>query len=198
MLHTIGRLLRRPAAHDFRKLHLGSGKNPLPGWANLDLEGPPGTILHDLTRALPVPSAVSDFVFSEHFIEHVTRDQALALLKECHRVLKDSGVLRLSTPDLAVLVDRYAKRQLDEWHDMGWMPGTPCRLLNEGMRLWGHQFVYDAAELRLLLSEAGFDAVQAVAWRESVHPELKALECRPFHGEIILEATREPRGDPAR
>jgi SAM-dependent methyltransferase len=39
------------------------------------------------------------FVFSEHFFEHLFFDDALALLRECHRVLASNGVVRISVPD---------------------------------------------------------------------------------------------------
>jgi len=176
------------AAHS--RLHLGCGGNVMPGWANVDAEGGPGVIAWDLRKPLPAADATFDYVFSEHFIEHVTRDEALRLLRECVRVLKPGGVLRTSTPDLRKLIEEYQAGRLDEWRDMQWLPGTPCKLLNEGMRLWGHQFVYDEPELRLLLAEAGFAAVERVTWRESGHEALRAIECRPLHAEIIVEARR--------
>ena len=40
-----------------------------------------------------------DFVCSEHFLEHLFIDEALELLKECHRILKPGGVVRIVTPD---------------------------------------------------------------------------------------------------
>jgi predicted SAM-dependent methyltransferase len=172
------------------KLHLGSGENLIDGWVNVDFNGPPGTIHYDLTRSFPIPDESVTFIFNEHFIEHITRDQALALLSECRRVLRNGGVIRLSTPDLRKLVDEYAGGRVDEWADMNWKPLTPCRLLNEGMRLWGHQFVYDFDELQLLCKEAGFRSVSRQEWRRSSHPELNGLETRPFHDEIIIEAVR--------
>jgi predicted SAM-dependent methyltransferase len=63
-------------------------------------------------------------------------------------------------------------------------------MLNEGMRSWGHQFLYDRAELIDVLAEAGFSVVREVAWRESTIPELRGREQRPFHREIIVEAAR--------
>lgn len=172
------------------RLHLGCGRNVVPGWANVDAEGGAGVIAWDLRRPLPAADASFDYVFSEHFIEHVTRDEALRLLRECRRVLKPGGVLRTTTPDLRKLVAEYLSGRLDEWRDVAWLPESPCRLLNEGMRLWGHQFVYDEPELRALLAEAGFADVERVAWRESSHEALRGLECRPLHDEIIVEARR--------
>jgi hypothetical protein len=62
--------------------------------------------------------------------------------------------------------------------------------MNEGLRSWGHQFVYDADELRDVLAEAGFVAVEWAGWRQSRHPELNDLEQRPYHQELIAEATK--------
>lgn len=176
-----------PAAE---RLHLGCGGNLLPGWANVDLETAAGVIQHDLTEPFPLPTGTVQFIYSEHFIEHITRAQALALLRECQRVLAPGGVIRLSTPNLRKLLDEYSARRTAEWSDVDWHPSTPCQMVNEGMRLWGHQFVYDPDELTLLLHEAGFEQITQVPWRESLHPELKGLECRPFHGEIIVEAMK--------
>ncbi len=40
-----------------------------------------------------------DFIFSEHFFEHLWLPDALALFRECARVLKPGGVIRTSVPD---------------------------------------------------------------------------------------------------
>jgi predicted SAM-dependent methyltransferase len=177
-----------PIVHD--KLHLGCGTHLLEGWANIDLDGPSGVIRHDLTRPLPMRADSADLVFCEHFIEHLTRAQGLALLQECRRVLKPGGTLRLSTPDLRKLIDEYLAGRTTAWAQLGWQPLTPCRMLNEGLRLWGHLFVYDRAELLGLLAEAGFREIEAKTWRESAHPALRGLESRPFVGELIYEARK--------
>jgi predicted SAM-dependent methyltransferase len=171
-----------------RKLHLGCGGNLIPGWLNVDLDPAPGVVALDLTQPLPFDSGCADFVYSEHFIEHITREQALGLLAECRRVLKPGGVMRTTTPSLRKLVDEYLSGRLTEWTNVAWIPATSCRLLNEGLRLWGHQFVYDRDELDLLFGEAGFARVEACSWRRSAHAELSGLECRPFHDEVIVEA----------
>ena len=170
------------------KIHLGCGGNYIKGWVNIDLDSPSSDIHLDLRNPLPYADASVDFVFNEHFLEHVTRDDGLAFLKECRRVLKPCGVLRISTPNLRWLIAQYIGGKLDEFANVDWVPETPCRLLNEGMRLWDHQFVYDLPELILTLREAGFSDVRQVKYRESVHPDLVGLECRPWHQELIVEA----------
>ncbi len=144
----------------------------------------------DLRRPLPVATSHIELIFSEHFLEHISRDEGRRLLSECYRVLKPGGVIRISTPNLEKLVDQYSRRRITEWHDMNWTPETPCCLLNEGLRLWGHQFVYDTAELTQALRDAGFHEIEPRLYRSSAVAGLNELETRPFHDEIIVEATK--------
>lgn len=191
------RVLVRRATHHVReqlqghtRLHLGCGNHLLDGWANLDFGVADGVIRCDLTRPLPVDDRSIEAIFSEHFIEHITRDEARRLLADCHRALRPGGVLRVSTPNLEALVAQYRLRRTTEWTDVGWTPHSPCALLNEGLRSWGHQYVYDLDELSALLAEAGFARVARAGWHASEHAALRGLECRPYHDDLILEATR--------
>lgn len=172
------------------KLHLGCGSHILDGWSNLDIAGPSGVVRFDLNRPLPLTSSSVELVYSEHFIEHVTLSQGLQLLRECARVLVPGGVLRVSTPDLERLVHAYLEGQTDEWGDMGWRPSTSCDLLNEGMRSWGHQYLWDEHRLTNALQTSGFSDVRRLARHDSDVPDLRGLESRPDHGDLILEATR--------
>jgi predicted SAM-dependent methyltransferase len=61
-------------------------------------------------------------------------------------------------------------------------------MVNEGMRSWGHVFVYDEPELVALLKECGYSDIRRVKWGESDHPELRGLESRPDFEDLILEA----------
>lgn len=177
------------SARDATRVHLGCGPNVLDGWANLDVSGPRGVVRFDLSRPLPFESGSVDLIFTEHFVEHIRKDQAEALFRECARILRPGGVLRISTPDLRTLIDAYLGGRVDDWADMQWSPATPCDLLNEGMRLWGHRYLWDEDQLRRVLRSQGFTTVQRVAWHESDRDELRDLEIRPFHGDLIVEAT---------
>ena len=48
---------------------------------------------------LPFDDASLDFIFSEHFLAHLFLDEAIELLRECARILRPRGVLRLVVPD---------------------------------------------------------------------------------------------------
>lgn len=171
------------------KLHLGCGTNRLVGWFNVDLDSPDADFRQDLREPLPLPDACASHVFSEHMIEHMERAEGLALLRECHRLLDGDGVLRLSTPDLKVLARAYLEGRTDGWAPL-WQPANPCRMMNEGMRSWGHLFMYDADELAAVLAEAGFTRMVGAAWRQSDDTALRGLECRPYRGELIVEARK--------
>ena len=187
---------RRTAAHRLRgqsRLHLGCGSHLLPGWANIDAgDGTiPGVIRLDLLSAWPVAAASADFIFTEHVIEHLTAEEARRLLAECRRALRTAGVMRISTPDLRAIAQTYLDGAVTDWLDpaVDWMPSTPAAMINDLMREWGHRFVYDFDALEALLREAGARDVQRCAWRESAHPELRGLERRAFHHDLIVEAT---------
>jgi predicted SAM-dependent methyltransferase len=64
-------------------------------------------------------------------------------------------------------------------------------MLNEAMRLWGHQFLYDIEELSEILRAAGFDIIETVCWHTSRYRELINLEIRPYHYDLIVEAVRQ-------
>ncbi len=182
------RRLRAPSrlkSHD--RLHLGSGGRLLEGWANIDINGL-GDIVWDLTRPLPISVDRVRFVYSEHFIEHIDRADAKRLLGQVRRVMAPGSVIRISTPDLKMLIDDYQAGRLIRMDHGQWYPATLCQMVNEAMHCWGHVFLYDEPELRAVLSECGFTGVRRVKWGESEFPELRGLESRPDFGDLILEA----------
>ncbi len=192
------------------KLHLGCGSRIEPGWKNLDMD-PPADLRHDIRLGLPFAAGSVDMIYCEHTLEHVTRAEAVALLAECVRVLRPGGVARFSTPDLQRLVANYlgardTKRYpADEtrseagmriegdpirfYESVGWVPDTPCEMLNGGMRMWGHLYLYDQQELARVAGEAGFTLLGWRPYRET-RVEGMIVEGRPFLGELIVELTK--------
>jgi predicted SAM-dependent methyltransferase len=169
------------------KLHLGCGDVNFSGWLNIDLDTSTADMNLDLTQPLPFANGSITHIFNEHFIEHVSRQEAVSFLIECRRVLSGNGVIRITTPNLRFLISSYLACNKDEWGEL-WQPDTKCALINEGMRSWGHQFIYDADELVRILTEAGFNSILFQGYRRSQDKELCELENRPFHNELIVEA----------
>jgi predicted SAM-dependent methyltransferase len=151
-------------------LHLGSGREHLPGWINIDNQQLPGVDrVLDVTHGLPFEDV--RFIFAEHFIEHLAYVEAAVLLRECRRVLRDDGVLRLSTPNLDWVWASHYRLGLSEPDQV-----RGCFAVNAAFRAWGHQFLYNERTLTATLQEAGFASVVRCEYGESAHAELRGLE----------------------
>jgi predicted SAM-dependent methyltransferase len=175
---------------DHMKLNLACGSNVLKDWVNIDIIEKPAVVKHDLLTGIPCKTETVGLIFCEHFIEHLTLKQAYRFIAECYRCLRHGGIIRISTPDLKKLVSEYRAGKIEEWQDVDWKPKTPCRMINEGFHNWGHQFLYDKDELISLFTQTGFVKVVKVVHKQSKIPQLCNLECRPYHGEIIIEAIK--------
>lgn len=173
------------------KLHLGCGKTLLDGWLNLDLVG--GDVRADLRKGLPVPDGTARFVYSSHLLEHLTfPDEALALLRETHRVLADDGVVRIVVPDIEICLRAYADgddgffaERAKYW---AWARAAETRLEHflayvganrSPFDTYGHKYGYDFDTLANLLRKAGFTVVRRSEYMRSRHPELNVDDRSP-------------------
>jgi predicted SAM-dependent methyltransferase len=152
------------------KLHLGCGPVIHQGWVNIDNQRYPGVDkVLDVTKKLPFDDV--QFIFAEHFIEHLSYPDGLKLLRECRRALRDDGVLRLSTPNLDwVWITHYKLDAAAQDAVSG------CFYLNRAFRGWGHQFLYNETTLKETLAEAGFSHFERVEYGDSRHEALRGLE----------------------
>lgn len=192
MIGPLTRLKLRRLPRRGLRLHLGCGTVRLEGWVNIDLETPEADIHLDITRGLPLPDASARLVYHEHLMEHITIDEAIRCLRDWLRLLEPGGVLRIATPDLAYVVERYGA----DWRNQAWLRlpeyafiQTPAEMLNTSMRWWGHQYLYDEEELRRRMGDAGFAPIRRCALGESTVPELGRLETRE-DSRLILEGVR--------
>lgn len=89
-------------------LNIGCGSVVHPEWINLD-SAPivKGVIAHDLRRGLPFSDESFDAVYGSHVLEHLTPSAGRRLLRECLRVLRSEGIVRLVVPDLESIVRLY-------------------------------------------------------------------------------------------
>lgn len=176
-----------------KKLHLGASHSLLPGWLNTDLFPTSRDAIYlDATRRFPFDDSTFDYVFSEHMIEHIDYDCAVTMLRECHRVLKPGGKMRIATPDLGVLMGLHAtektvsqKKYLD-WVVDRCLPGVDdCQdvfVINNAFRAWGHRFLYDRETLHNTMARMGFRSVTFYKPGVSEDANLTGLES---HGREI-------------
>ncbi len=164
------------------RLHLACGKVRLPDWINVDQDAwDTVDVRWDLRLPLPIADETAEFVYHEHFLEHLTVKEGLALLRECRRLLMPGGVLRVAMPDLAECVRQYWQ---NDWRQP-WMQKygyewiqTRAECLNIAFREWQHQWLYDREELHRRLKEAGYTTVRDCERLKSDVPELCGLETR--------------------
>ena len=67
----------------------------------------PGVIAHDLRRGVPFPDATFDLVYHSTMLSMMHATEALTFMRECRRVLKPGGVLRVVTEDLEQMCRTY-------------------------------------------------------------------------------------------
>jgi len=173
-----------------KKVHLGCGKQILDGWINVDLIKDPNITYHDLRNPLPFDDNSIDFFFSEHFFEHLNKDDGIKLLSEIYRCLKPNGVSRITVPDLDLLVKCYNDNNINFFAPIGFRAKTRCELINGGMRRWEHKYMYNKEELLLIHKECNFTNYIIVPHGKSNYKELNNLEKRKYSGEIICEGTK--------
>ena len=152
----------------------------------------------DATERFPFADETIEFLYTEHMIEHISQADGAFMLRECYRVMRKGGVIRVTTPNLAAIAglcgDNLSPVQREY---LAWFCKTfitePCQsqaaatTINAFFRLWGHQFIYDEVTLTGALRVAGFHSISRVRLRESAHPDLRNLENTERYPDGLLE-----------
>jgi len=200
-----------------KKLHLGCGSITPKGWLNVDgsfnarlskhkiltkllklLHIVPikkniwqGKIfVHDLRKPLPFSNNSFNIIYSSHVLEHLYLDDAQKLLKECFRVLKPTGIMRIVIPNLKIYVEDYIKEK-----EQG--KKLAADRLNERLLLrtkvrsnsnWfyrqyqkstdfnSHKWMYDTDSLTNYLTKAGFRDIKRKSFAMSLFKDISMIE----------------------
>lgn len=175
---------------DMISLHIGCGTQYKEGWLNIDNNSDRNIqnldINYNLANGIPFPDSSVDYIYHEHFIEHLSLNEGLGFLKECHRVLKKGATMRIACPDLDQLIQHY---NANTWQQQDWVTKyqcewikTRCQMINTCMNQepWGHKYVYNREELKLRLTQSGFresDIIEA-EYGLSNHLKLNNIDTR--------------------
>lgn len=147
---------------DSKKLHIGCGKNYIPGWTNLDLfSSVKADVYADIT-ALPFDRGSFDLIYASHVLEHVQRNAVIATLSHWRDLLKDGGVLRLAVPNFESVVRWYI-----DTGDLRAVTGLLYGGQNHPKN--NHFITFDQNTLRSDLLKAGFNTVHYWDWRKTEH-----------------------------
>jgi SAM-dependent methyltransferase len=155
----------------------------------------PDVVCWDLRRGIPFPNSTFDVVYHSHVLEHIEREEAPSFLRECRRVLRPGGILRVVVPDLEQLARTYLgvmnkpSEQAPEEHDAA-VDGIFDQMVRRIPKLRAqrppvvrllesvfvgdtarsgelHRWMYDRLSLPQLLSVSGFDEILVVDHRTS-------------------------------
>jgi len=120
----------------------------------------------DASKKLPFDSETVDKIYTSHFLEHIPANKGEKVLRECLRVLKPGGVIRIVIPDLLWYANEYvnATRQI-----LSNDPGSDDRSIHDGFlntmygaylqkRRYGaeHCYMYDLPTIFSVLNSLGY------------------------------------------
>jgi len=149
---------RSAAAGEGVRLHLGCGPHYIEGMINVD-----GNLFRrkdlwlDLRNRLPFPDRSASLVYCSHMLEHLFPDDAITLLREIHRVLRDGGVARIAVPSIehALAIARGEAKMEFPRPFSDPLAQAVNYLFCDGQ----HKYGYSWALLADFASQAGFDRI---------------------------------------
>jgi predicted SAM-dependent methyltransferase len=136
------------------------------GWINTDIINISGFAAEnqykfiplDVRKPLTFKDNTVDLITSSHMLEHLTYDEGLCFLKECHRVMRSDAVMRIAVPDAELLTNYYKNNQLQMLDEINLVAAQNS---SQSFKLWsflfeGHKIAYDWNSLKQIGNEAGF------------------------------------------
>jgi len=89
-------------------LNLGCGNRFNDSWINLDFTSSnPKVKSHNFLNGIPFEDGSIDVVYHSHVLEHFSKTDGVNFIKECYRVLKPNGIIRIAVPDLERIAKEY-------------------------------------------------------------------------------------------
>lgn len=187
-----------------KKLNLGSGPNSAKGWINYDWGLLPFLAkyrltsiftslsllpkiyncqwpkieLIDLRKELPDEDGSVNYIYCSHLLEHFEKYQSLKLLRECRRILKRGGMMRIVLPDLEKVIDEYRDADSFNREFYGYDKDKYVGILGKLQLLFlrGHEWMYDKKSFRNLLKEAGFKNIKLRSIKKGKFPNINKLD----------------------
>jgi predicted SAM-dependent methyltransferase len=147
-------------------LHLGCGTKYLPGFVNIDANPLQRLDLWlDVRCGLPFASESVSSIYTTHMIEHFYPDELEMLLRECARVLKAGGGMRIIAPSLPNAIVAFQQNRRDWFYDF-----FPRHFDSLGGRFSNfifcdgqHRAAFDFSYLDEVLRKSGFQHVEESA-----------------------------------
>jgi hypothetical protein len=177
-----------------RRVQVGVGPhNALTDWWNVDIR-PFASVDEVADMTQPWPWRDLEYVYGEHFLEHLMPGEAIRFLVEAARALRPNGRIRLSTPGL-----EWVWRTHFDPFLQGAAAVDAAYRANRAFHGWGHRFLYSRPMLEHLLEGCGFTTLTFHRYGESADPALRGMERHDGYEEVdgwpsvwIVEAAPDP------
>lgn len=128
----------------------------------------------DARRQLKFKDNSVDYIYSSHMLEHLFKEEAVFFLKECFRILKKGGSMRICIPDWDSL------RPQSSFENSGFAKNQ------KDMKI-SHKWLWTNAELQDVLGDIGFQKIIECKYREGYFPDLEQIEHRKG---LIIQAQK--------
>tara|TARA_R100000935_G_scaffold16940_4_gene33458 strand:- start:19498 stop:20346 length:849 start_codon:yes stop_codon:yes gene_type:complete len=110
-------------------LNLGCGNSYHKDCINIDFTSSSEHVReHNLLNGIPLDDDSMEVVYHSHVLEHFSKKDGEELMKECNRVLKKNGIIRVAVPDLETIAKEYIKNlnlavegDIDAKHNYEWI-----------------------------------------------------------------------------
>jgi predicted SAM-dependent methyltransferase len=164
------------------KLNIGCGSNVRTGWVNIDLS-PEVDLMLDLREKLPFRDGSCDFIYSEHFFEHLEYpEDATRFLAESFRLLRSGGIFSVGVPDTKWPLLAYADAAHGYFESAEALQSHPhwCKTqldhINYHFRQDGeHRYAYDFETLQSALEITGFVNVHQREFDPAIDSEKRRI-----------------------
>jgi len=171
-----------------RKLNIGAQIHVQEGWLSVDIwPAKEGIAYMDATKIFPLENGSFDYIFSEHMIEHIQLQEGFFMLKECYRILKTGGKIRIATPCMDYLIEKVDKQ--DETTQK-YFQKLVKPIMATGINIsidrayfinylaynYNHRFIYSKTCLTDLLTDAGFKNIKIYQPGLSDDENFKSME----------------------
>lgn len=124
---------------------------------------------YDLRRGVPFGDKEIDIVYSSHFLEHLNKDDGNKFLKECFRVLKEGGLMRIVVPDLEFAFEMYKKGDIENMlKSFFFIPNY--------YNFSVHKYGYNFQLLKDTLKDIGFKDIKKMDYKKGDCPDIDFLD----------------------
>ena len=130
---------------------------------NIEFNRKKNIVFADATKKFNFENNSVDVIYTSHMLEHLSKKSANHFIKECNRVLKKGGILRVVVPDIKKIVDDYLLNEdADAFLERSLLVAPSLESLKSKIQflLVGyrhHQWLYDSNSLQKLLLNNGFE-----------------------------------------